>query len=135
MGARVARSKCWMPECAFVVPVRDIFFSAVTRDPFPDPSWRAFAFHFRPGVAREQKINRICDILRISASDLDGLSEQSYMLPAPRIDHSEIVADIEKEQRQTGLALLGNYFMGLAIEDCIARANYEWNRLQQTLTD
>ncbi len=132
MGARVTRSKCWMPECAFVVPTDDLFFSAVTRDPFPDPNWRAFAFHFRPGVSREQKIDRICNILRLSASDLDGLTEQSYTLPAPRIDHSEIVADIERELRPTGLALLGNYFKGLSIEDCVTRANSEWLRIQNT---
>lgn len=129
MGTRVARSKCWMPECAFVVPVDDIFFSAVTRDPFPDPDWRAFAFHFRSGLARGQKIDRICDLLRVSPADLDGFAEQHTTLPAPRIDHSEIIADIQNQLEGKRLALLGNFITGLAIEDCILRSQSEWQRL------
>ncbi len=129
LGTRIARAKCWLPECAFVVPVNDMFFSAVTRDPFPDPNWRAFAFHFRPSLKHEQKINRICDLLRVSSADLDGLAEQHLILPAPRVNHSEIVFEIQRQLEETGLALTGNYFNGLAIEDCIARSNYEWHRL------
>jgi hypothetical protein len=30
----------------------------------------------------------------------------------------------------TGLALLGNFITGLAIEDCIVRSQNEWLRLQ-----
>lgn len=130
LGTRVARSKCWMPECAFVVPVDDLFYSAVTRDPFPDPNWRAFAFHFRSGVTREQKIDRICDLLRVFPSDLDGLAEQHTTLPAPRINHVEIIADIQRRLERIRLALLGNFITGLAIEDCIARSQNEWLRVQ-----
>jgi UDP-galactopyranose mutase len=129
MGTRVARSKCWMPECAFVVPVDDIFFSAVTRDPFPDKNWRAFAFHFRSGLPREQKIGRICDLLRVSRADLDGLAEQHTTLPAPRINHSAIIANIQNRLEGKRLALLGNFITGLAIEDCILRSQSEWLRL------
>jgi oxygen-dependent protoporphyrinogen oxidase len=132
LGSRIARNKCWLPECAFVVPVHDTFFSAVTRDPFPDPNWRAFAFHFRPGLSRKQKIDRICALLRVSETDLDGLTEQATTLPAPQINHMEVVAGIQQQIPQTGLALMGNYFTGLAIEDCIQRANSEWNRLQSS---
>jgi len=129
LGTRIARNKCWMPECAFVVPVQDVFFSAVTRDPFPDPNWRAFAFHFRPGLTHEQKVSRMCDLLRVSPSDLDGLAEQKTTLPAPRIDQAEIVADIKKQAAGSNVAILGNYFGGLAIEDCILRSFEEWQRL------
>ncbi len=130
LGARIARDKCRLPECAFVVPVNDLFFSAVTRDPFPDPNFRAFAFHFRSGLTREQKIDRICRLLRVSPSDLDAPAEHSVTLPAPRRNHAEVVADIQRRLEGTGLALMGNYFAGLAIEDCIGRAYSEWNRLQ-----
>ncbi len=129
MGTRVARSKCWMPECAFVVPVDDIFFSAVTRDPFPDQNWRAFAFHFRSGLTRERKIDRICDLLRVSSSDLNGLAEQHTTLPAPRINHSAIIGDIQSQLEGKRLALLGNFITGLAIEDCILRSQSEWHRV------
>ena len=130
LGTRIARSKCWMPDCAFVVPVDDLFFSAVTRDPFPDPNWRAFAFHFRSGLTREKKINRICDLLRVSPSDLDGLAEHHTTLPAPRINHTDIITDIQSRLVGTRLAILGNYITGLAVEDCIARSRNEWLRVQ-----
>ncbi len=129
LGTRIARGKCWMPECAFVVPVHDTFFSAVTRDPFPDANWRAFAFHFKPGLTREQKVKRMCELLRVSRGDLDGLTEQQTTLPAPRINQAEIVADIKKQVAGSKIAILGNYFGGLAIEDCVARSFEEWQRL------
>jgi UDP-galactopyranose mutase len=129
LGARVAKSKCWMPDCAFVVPVDDVFYSAVTRDPFPDSSWRAFAFHFRSGLTYEQKVKRMCELLRVAPEDLDGLHENRTTLPAPRINQAEIVAEIRKELVGSKLALVGNYFGGLAIEDCIARAFDEWQRV------
>jgi UDP-galactopyranose mutase len=128
LGARVAKNKCWMPDCAFVVPVDDVFYSAVTRDPFPDSSWRAFAFHFRPGLTQEQKVKRMCELLRVAPEDLDGLCENRTTLPAPRINQAEIIAEIQKELRGSKLAIVGNYFGGLAIEDCIARAFDEWQR-------
>jgi UDP-galactopyranose mutase len=130
LGTRMDRSKCWMPDCAFVVPVDDLFFSAVTRDPFPDPNWRGFAFHFRSGLTLERKIDRICDLLRVSPSDLDGLAEHHTTLPAPRINHTEIITDIQSVLLGTRLALLGNFITGLAIEDCITRSRDEWLRVQ-----
>jgi oxygen-dependent protoporphyrinogen oxidase len=129
MGTRIPRGQCRLQECAFVVPVHDIFFSAVSRDAFPDPDWRAFALHFRPGQTREQKVRRICELLGVSSGDLNGLAEQHLTLPAPRINHPRLIADIQRHLEKTRLALLGNYFMGLAIEDCIARSNSEWRRM------
>jgi protoporphyrinogen/coproporphyrinogen III oxidase len=131
LGTRIARSKCWMPECAFVVPVDDIFFSAVTRDPFPDSNWRAFAFHFRAGLTRDQKIRCVCNLLRVAPSDLDEITENKTTLPAPRSNHPKVVAEIRKQldgcQR---IALTGNYFNGLAVEDCISQSFSEWQRIQ-----
>jgi protoporphyrinogen/coproporphyrinogen III oxidase len=131
LGTRIARTKCWMPECAFVVPVDDIFFSAVSRDPFPDSDWRAFAFHFRAGLTRDQKIRCICDLLRTDPSDLDGITEHTTILPAPRINHLKVIAEIRKQlEVSRHLALVGNYFNGLAVEDCITQSFSEWQRIQ-----
>jgi protoporphyrinogen/coproporphyrinogen III oxidase len=113
------------------VPAEDVFFSAVTRDPFPDPAWRAFAFHFRAGLTRDQKIRRICDLLRVSPSDLDGIAEHATTLPAPRINHLNMIAEIRKQlDGHRRLALVGNYFNGLAVEDCITQSFSEWQRMQ-----
>ena len=128
LGTRLPRSRCPLPECAFVVPADGDYFSAVSRDPFPDPDWRAFAFHFRPGTERGRKVDRMRDLLHASPEDLDILAGQDLVLPSPRADHAETVAQIEKNLLGTRLALLGNYFTGLAIEDCIERASVAWRR-------
>ncbi|MDR1727715.1 MAG: FAD-dependent oxidoreductase [Acidobacteriota bacterium] len=141
LGVRIARDRCRLPECAFVVPVGDVFYSAVTRDPFPDPASRGFAFHFKPGLARERKLQRIREVLGIPTGDAPGadvlkdVAEQRATLPSPEIGHAKVVAEMEKalgEPRPAGsgkLALTGNYFDGLAIEDCIARSFDEWRRV------
>ena len=131
LGVRVARDRCALPECAFIVPAEDVFYSAVARDPFPDPSSRGFAFHFRPGITKERKIQRVCHVLGVSPEDLNDIAESEAVLPSPRVNHAGITADIQKLLNRRGLALTGNYFGGLAIEDCITRSFDEWRRVRQ----
>jgi oxygen-dependent protoporphyrinogen oxidase len=49
-------------------------------------------------------------------------------LPSPARDHAATVAAIDAAI-PAGLALTGNYFAGLAIEDCVARSKAEWARV------
>jgi oxygen-dependent protoporphyrinogen oxidase len=132
LGARIPRKRCSLPECAFIVPVQDLYFSAVSRDPFPDPNWRAFAFHFRPGTTHEQKVQCMCDLLKVAPEELDLSAMNTLTLPSPREDHAEIAAEIDRNLQSAGFALLGNYFTGMALEDCISRAESEWKRLNQS---
>jgi oxygen-dependent protoporphyrinogen oxidase len=129
LGVVLPRARCWMPECAFVVPVDDVFYSAVTRDPFPDPERRAFAFHFRPGVPREEKLRRMTEVLRVSREELGEPVEQRLTLPSPALGHAGIVREIDAALAGSRLAVTGNYFAGLAIEDCVLRSNAEWARI------
>jgi UDP-galactopyranose mutase len=130
MGVVVPRARTPLQECAFVVPVDDVFYSAVTRDPFPDPERRGFAFHFGPGVSREQKLARVADVLKVPQAELGGLVEQRLTLPSPALGHAEIVAEIDRCLAGGKLAVTGNYFAGLAIEDCVLRSNAEWKRIE-----
>jgi UDP-galactopyranose mutase len=118
-----------MPECAFLVPVDDTFHSCVTRDPFPHPDRRGFAFHFRPGQTREARLKRALDVLRVTEADLLHLAEKRISLPAPTLGHGEIVGEIDRCLVGSRLAVTGNYFEGLAIEDCVLRSNAEWRRV------
>ena len=128
-GVVLPRERCWMPECAFLVPADDLFFSAVTRDPFPDPRRRAFAFHFRPGVPRERRLERMSEILRLPVAELGEVVERHRTLPAPALGHAQRVAEIDQALAGGRLAVTGNYFAGLAIEDCVLRSNEEWARI------
>jgi UDP-galactopyranose mutase len=123
------RVKCWLPEIAFLVPVDDLFHSAVTRDPFPDPSRRALAFHFRPGLTRQARLRRMAEVLRLPVEELGQVIEAHATLPAPALGHGEVVAEIDRCLAGGRLALTGNYFAGLAIEDCALRSVEEWRRV------
>jgi protoporphyrinogen/coproporphyrinogen III oxidase len=129
VGVVLPRENCWMPECAFVVPVDDVFFSAVTRDPFPDARNRAFAFHFKGGLSREERLRRVSEVLRVGAGELGETVEKRLVLPSPALGHGEIVAEIDRVLAGGRLAVTGNYFAGLAIEDCVLRSNDEWKRV------
>jgi len=129
LGVVLPRARCWMAECAFVVPADDLFFSMVTRDPFPDPERRAFAFHFRPGVPREEKLRRMAEVLRVRREELGAPVEQRVELPSPAVGHAEIVRDVDAALAGGRLAVTGNYFAGLAIEDCVLRSRAEWARI------
>ena len=128
-GVVLRRGQTPLEECAFVVPVDDLFFSAVTRDPFPDPQRRAFAFHFRPGVPREEKLARMATVLRVRREDLPVPVEARRTLPAPALGHADIVADVDRCLAGGKLAVTGNFFAGLAIEDCVLRSVSEWARV------
>jgi protoporphyrinogen/coproporphyrinogen III oxidase len=133
MGTVLSAEKCWMPLCAFVVPVDDLFYSCVTRDPFPAADRRAFAFHFKGGVPREVKLRRMSEILRVSVGELGDPVERGYTLPAPVLGHDQIVRDIDRCLAHERLTLTGNYFAGLAIEDCVHRSNSEWARVSSSI--
>jgi UDP-galactopyranose mutase len=131
LGVVLPRSKAWMPECAFLVPVDDLFFSCVTRDPFPDPRYRGFAFHFRPWLTRAERLQRALEVLRVTEADLVHVAERRCTLPSPALGHGGIVADLDHHLAGSRLALTGNYFDGLAIEDCVSRSFAEWRRVGQ----
>lgn len=132
LGLTLPMDQCWMPPCAFVVPVEDLFFSMVTRDPFPDDTRRAFTFHFRPDVPLAAKLDRVATVLKIERKLLGTsipITEQRVVLPTPRVGHDRIVADIDAALAGSPLAVTGNFFEGLAIEDCIQRSLAEADRL------
>jgi UDP-galactopyranose mutase len=129
VGVVLARTRCWMPEVAFLVPVDDLFHSAVTRDPFPDPARRAFTFHFKPGLRRDQRLARMAEVLRVSIDEFGAISGRRVVLPAPRVDHAARLAAIDASLAGERLAVVGNYLEGLAIEDCVQRAFSEWRRV------
>ncbi len=129
VGVVLPRKRCWMKECAFVVPVDDLFYSCVTRDPFPDPERRGFAFHFRPGVSHEDKLRRMSEVLRVTREELGEPIEERRTLPAPALGHAQIVRDVDAALAGRRLAVTGNYFAGLAIEDCVTRSVGEWDRI------
>ncbi len=129
-GVAVARERCPLPELAFLVPVDDIFWSAVSRDPVPDSRLRGFAFHFKKGHARDEKLRRIAEVLRVDPGALELVAEKITLLPSPALGHASLVQEIGRVVSGERLAVAGNYFGGLAIEDCVLRSREEWRRVE-----
>jgi UDP-galactopyranose mutase len=118
-----------VPYSTFLIPRGDIFHSVVTRDVVPDPTWRGFVFHFQPDHTEDEKLSRVGALLGVSRSDLAHVVERRTVLPSPVIGHRETVASLDAALASGRLAVTGNWFAGLAIEDCVIRSRAEWQRV------
>jgi len=125
----VRASKVNLPVSMFLVPRKDVFHSAVTRDSVPDPDWRSFAFHFKPGLTPEERVARVTRLLGLQRTDLEDLVEKRTILPSPELGHEAIVGEIDRLSAGNRLCVLGNWFAGLSIEDCVDRSRSEWERV------
>lgn len=130
LGVAAAREAVGLPPFAFVIAADGDFTSVVSRDVLPDPVRRGFAFHFPgPGPDREAKEARARDLLGLRGGDLQVV-EAAHLCPRLAVGHRARVEALEARLRaHPGLAVVGNYFDGLAIEDCVQRAKAESGRL------
>jgi protoporphyrinogen oxidase len=131
VGVVVAKQKLELPAVAGIVPVDDLFHSVVTRDPVPHPELRGFAFHFRPGTSENERLERIAALLGVERSDFEARVESRVVLPSPVLGHEQVVAEIDRLIAGTRLLVTGNYFAGLALEDCVGRSLEECARLSR----
>jgi UDP-galactopyranose mutase len=118
-----------LPSSTFLIPLEDVFHSVVTRDPVPDPDWRGFAIHFRPGLTPAARRERACAVLGLQPGDLEAVAERRTVLPSPVLGHQDLVREVDRLLGGGRLALTGNWFGGLAIEDCALRSREEWARV------
>ncbi len=120
------------PITMFAVPIGDVLYSVVTRDSVPDPRFRAFTFHFKPGLERSSRVARMTEILGVRPDELGQIAERQAILPSPVVGHERLVAELDAALAHKPLAVVGNYFDGLSIEDCVQRSRSEWARLRPT---
>ncbi len=119
-----------LEKLAGMIATDDAFYSAVSRDYVEHPHLRGFTFHFKPGLLDDnEKTERICSLLGIESSALNYIMHKTNRLPAPRAGHHALIAEIDTLLSQQPLALIGNYFNGVAIEDCLERVEQELSRL------
>ena len=118
-----------LPRLAVLVPVNDTFLSVVTRDVIPDERLRALTFHFRAGLAVEERLDRLCTVAGLARDKILHHATHATSLPSLALGHAKIAEQIDRLLPASGLYLTGNYFGGLAIEDCSLRSVKEANRL------
>jgi protoporphyrinogen oxidase len=119
-----------MPALAGIIGRDEEFYSVVSRDLIPDPDYRAFTFHFRPGRLDEhEKLQCIQQVLGLDPGSI--LASASYVnrLPALRLGQAERVAELDRGLRGQAIALTGNWFSGVSIEDSLIRSAEEFDRL------
>ena len=78
-------------------------------------------------------MNRITQVLNAPRDTLDAGNVVSRVnrLPALRVGHGDWVNVVDRALAGNRLALTGNYFAGVAIEDCVTRSRREFERLWQ----
>lgn len=134
IGVALPADTLQLPPVAGLIGRDEAFYSMVSRDTVPDPVYRGFTFHFRPGVLDEEgKLNRIAQVLDVprAALDSDNAVCAINRLPMLRVGHGERTRDLDKALAGKRLALTGNYFTGVAIEECVTRSQGEFARLLQ----
>lgn len=115
---------------AGLIAVDDAFYSAVSRDFLADPSYRGFAFHFRPGALDAQaQVERACIALGATPRRIVAQARVRNRLPALRTGHAARVQRLDETLAGTRLAVTGNWFLGVSIEDALTRSRSESDRL------
>jgi protoporphyrinogen oxidase len=119
-----------LPPLAGLIAVDDAFYSAVSRDFRPDPGHRGFAFHFRPGaLGPEAQIERACAALGVDPARVAAQARYAHRLPALRTGHAGLALGLDRAIAGSQLAVVGNWFLGVSIEDTLTRARSESLRL------
>lgn len=128
LGVIVKKEETKIGPIAALAATDDIFYSFVSRDTFPDPHYRAFAFHFKAGMgSREDRLDRIAQV--IGTANFEHIDSAEHVIPSLRLGHKEAIAELDGLLAGTPLLLTGNYFFGVAIEDCVSRSLQESRRL------
>ena len=134
VGVAVPKQLLQLPPLAGIIPSDDDFYSAVSRDSVPHDSYRGFSFHFKSGrLPLDAKLQRIAQVLRVRPEELQQVVQRESSLPSPVVGHGALTAEIDRSLAATKLFLTGNYFAGMAIEDCIVRSGKEFARLSAGL--
>jgi len=130
MAVLLKTSSISMPAVAGIIGRNDAFYSVLSRDLVSDPNYRAFTFHFRPQWLDEKaKLELICRVLDVEPTAILERVEMSNRLPALRLNHGQLIRQIDGQLAGTGLALTGNWFSGVSIEDSLVRTAGEFARL------
>ena len=125
----VPKDRLAIHDVAGIIPVSDDFHSAVSRDLIEDEKLRSFTFHFEKGEKDEdEKFDIICRVLNISRNDILEWKMIRHILPSLRMPHLNMAEQVAKAKQSDTIYLLGNYFYGLSLEDCVHRSFVESER-------
>jgi len=129
-AVKVPKELVKLKPFAGLIGAEENFYSVVSRDTLPDNDFRGFTFHFKAGRCDENaKLQTAAKILGISAEQIIKKTSTINQLPALRPEHNGLIQRVEKALQNQPLAVIGNYFQGVSMEDCASRSFAEFNRL------
>lgn len=135
VGVAVPASLLKLPPLAGLIGRNETFYSMVSRDILPDPTYRGFTFHFRPGALNDAdkpaQIKAVLELPHTAFSLENYIVKKINQLPALRVGHADVIRTVDHMLSGGRLTLTGNYFTGVAIEDCVTRSRAEFERLQR----
>lgn len=132
VGVALPKEAVAIKPLAGIIAAGGPFYSAVSRDTVKHDSLRGFAFHFRPGLlGYDEKLLRIAETLKVPALEFSGTAlKNDNLVPSLTVGHGKWLSKTDALLAGGRLALTGNYFSGVAIEDCVARSRGEFLRLR-----
>lgn len=131
LNITIKKDKIELKEIAGIIPLSDDFLSAVSRDLIENGEYRSFTFHFEKGKKPEkEKLGLICNVLNIQQSDIIETSSIEHSLPAMRLEHLHMHEKVQAVRKNASVYLLGNYYYGLSLEDCVNRSKNEFERFK-----
>jgi hypothetical protein len=130
LAVLLSADACSLPPLAGIIGRDDDFYSVVSRDLVPDRDYRAFTFHFRPERLDDAgKLHRIQQVLGISDTAVQASAGYRNRLPALRLGHAQLIRELDQALQGQSVALTGNWFSGVSIEDSLVRSLGECERL------
>lgn len=118
-----------LPPVAGLIGRDQPFFALVSRDVVPDTRYRGFTCHLRQGYDGAQAPAIVARVLGVARQHLEVVAQGHAILPALRPGHRQRLAAIDAALAGGSLALTGNYFLGMSLEECAARSDGELRRL------
>lgn len=132
VNVTISKEKLPVKNIAGIIALSDEFMSAVSRDLVHDEELRSFTFHFEKGKkSKQEKIDLICKVLSVSQSDILETVSADHTLASVRMQHLHMDEQIDKVREDKNIYVLGNYYYGLSLEDCVNRSLDEFERFKE----
>lgn len=124
------RAQLSVDEIAGLISVDGAFLSAVSRDFLPDDRYRGFAFHFPGGKLSEpEREQAACQAIDAHPDHIIAKAQVRNRLPSLGRAHWDQIQSLDSALAGGRIAVTGNWFLGVSIEDCVTRTRREHERL------
>ncbi len=131
-GVIIKKNQLPLKPLAGLVSTDDSFYSIISRDVVQHDKYRGFTFHFKPNcLDQEGQYKKMAEVLNVDSNQFAEVTEKTNVVPSLTIDHEQKIKKITGLLVDKPLLLTGNYFSGIAIEECISRSLSESNRALQ----